>query len=171
MTPGGRKREVVTVPVEWGGRDAGKHFLITEASAMQAEKWAWKLWIAVKGTSASIPENIAPLGMIAVAIRGINSFLAADVEFEKLEPLLDELMTCIKIVRDPGTPDPALEGVPLATSVMPDDVQEPRTITWLRGEVVRVHTNFSFIDAATAWISATMVLTAERDSASNSSTT
>lgn len=171
MIPSGRKREVVTIPAEWGGRDAGKHFLITEAPAMQAEKWAWKLWIAVKGTSASIPESIAPLGMIAVAIRGINSFLAADVEFEKLEPLLDEIMTCVQIVRDPNTPDPVLPGVPLATKLMTDDIQEPRTITWLRGEVVRVHTNFSFIDAMTAWMTMVADLKATWDSATSSSTT
>lgn len=148
----GRKVELVAVPEEWGVRDAGKVFQITEAPAAQAEKWAWKVIIALKGTSAQIPEGIAPLGMIAVAVRGLNSFLAADIDFVKIEPLLDELMGCVRIVRNPKAIDPAT-GKPLATPmVSDDDIEEARTIAWLRSEVLRVHTNFSLVDAVSGWI-------------------
>lgn len=147
-----RKSESVTVPAEWGGRDAGKVFLITEAPATQAEKWAWKVIIALKGTTAQVPETIAPLGMVAVAIRGINSFLASDVSFERIEPLLDELMTCVQIVRDPRARDKSTGG-PIATAlVSADDIEEVRTVAWLRSEVLRIHANFSFLDAVSAWI-------------------
>jgi hypothetical protein len=147
-----RKTENVTVPQDWGGRDAGKVFQVTEAPATQAEKWAWKSIIALKGTSAQIPESLAPLGMVAVAIRGINSFIASDVPFERIEPLLDELMTCVKIVRDPGARD-RMTGLPVATDlVSADDIEEVRTVAWLRSEVLRIHTNFSFLDAVSAWV-------------------
>lgn len=140
----GRKSELVRVP-DWGARDAGKIFRITEMPAARAEKWALKLMLALKGTSAAIPEGLAPYGMVAVAIRGINSFLASDVDFDKLEPLLDEMFTCIQIIRDPQHPDVASE------IVSDDDIQEVKVRGWLRSEVLRVHTNFSFLEALSAW--------------------
>lgn len=162
-----RKTEYVTVP-SWGGRDAGKVFRIKESPATQAEKWAWKLIIALKGTTAQIPEEIAPLGMIAVAIRGINSFLASDVDFAKLEPLLDEMLDCVKIVRDPNTTDKTT-GEPLATElVSDDDIEEVKTIAWLRSEVLRIHTNFSFIEALSWWVRLSQTITPT--SSSNTST-
>lgn len=159
MIAGGRKKEVVVATY---GRDAGRQYLITETDAVSAEKWGWKLAIAVKGTSVQIPEALAPYGMTAVAIRGINSFLAApDVDFAKLEPLLDELLACVQIVRDPKIADPVHSSVPLATPMLPGDIQEVPTVTWLRSEVIRVHTNFSFIDAVTSWVTAVMTKTPE----------
>lgn len=135
-----RKQEHVVVPSEWGGRDAGKMFLIEEMDAARAEKWALRLYLAVKGTTAEIPPEVERLGMVGVAIRGLNAFFAAPVKFEELEPLLDEMFTCVRMVRDPNRAD-------VATALMPSDVEEVRTRAWLRSEVLRVHTNFSFSDA------------------------
>jgi hypothetical protein len=143
-----RRSEVVKVPAEWGRRDAGKMFMITEKPATAAEKWAWRLFIAVKGTTAQIPPELEQLGMVGVAIRGINSFLAADVDFAKIEPLLDEMMECVKVVRDPAHPELATDLTRL------DDVEEAQTVTWLRNEVLRVHTNFSFAEQLSRLISA-----------------
>lgn len=148
----GRKTENVTVPAEWGGRDKGKVFRITEVPAIQAEKWGWRFIIALKGTSAQIPESIAPLGMIAVYIRGVNSFLAADVDWTKLEPLLDELLQCVEMVRDPHARDAKTGEMIASKMVSPDDIEEVRTVAWLRSEVLRVHANFSFIDAVLNWL-------------------
>lgn len=142
-----RKVETVVVP-RWGTRDDGKTFILTEMFASKAEKWAWRLFLAVKGTTASVPEEIAALGMVAVAIRGLNSFLAADVKFELIEPLLDEMFECVKMIRDPRYPD-------VATALADDDIEEVQTRAWLRSEVLRLHTNFSLVDAALEWISAT----------------
>lgn len=148
----GRKSEFVSVPTAWGGRDAGHVFKITEMPAARAEKWALKAIIALKGTAGQIPDSLAPLGMVAVAIRGINAFLASDVDFAKMEPLLDEMMTCVQIVRDPGARSG--DGEMIATNIVSDDdIQEVRTVAWLRSEVLRLHTNFSFIDAMLEWVS------------------
>lgn len=153
----GRKSITVTVPA-WGGRDDGKQFLLKEMPAAQAEKWGWRAVLALKGTSAQIPESIAHYGMIAVAIRGINSFLASDVDFTKLEPLLDEMMTCVSIIRDPGARDRSTNQ-PIATPlVSPDDIEEVQTIGWLRSEVLRLHTNFSLVDKVLDWVSATKAM-------------
>lgn len=157
-----RKVERVVVPADFG-RDAGKTFEVTEKSAMEAEKWAWRLALAVKGTSAQIPEAIAPLGYVAIAIRGINSLLAADVDFARIEPLLDEMMACVQIVRNPAG------GSGLATPLVgTDDIEEVRTISWLRSEVLRIHTNFSFTDAFSTW--AAMMTVSTESSSPNTQT-
>ena len=144
-----RKSEIVTVP-EWGGRDAGHLFKLTEMPAVRAEKWALRMGIVLKGTKAEIPSTVAPLGMIAVAIIGLNMILAADIEFEKLEPLLDEMMDCVQIIRDPMARD--IQGQMVATRIITDDdIQEARTISWLRLEVLRVHTNFPFFEDLCNW--------------------
>lgn len=153
-----RKREIVQVPAGFG-RDAGKQFQITEMSAARAEKWAVRFIIALKGTTAAIPPELETLGMVGVAIRGINSFLAADVDFAKLEPLLDEMFECVQIVRDPAVRDRS-SGEPIATPlVSPDDVEEIGTRAWLRSEVLRVHTNFSLHAFLSAWLERTMATT------------
>lgn len=142
-----RKKEIVAVPKLGGGRDDGKTFMIDEMSAAQAEKWALRMFIALKGTSAAVPDDVARFGMVGVAIRGLNAFLAADVRFVDIEPLLDDMLTCVRIVRDPHHPD-------VATALMSDDIEEVQTRVWLRGEVLRVHTGFSVAEAFSLLVSA-----------------
>lgn len=135
-----RRSEPVTVP-EGFGRDVGKTFLITEKPAIDAERWGWRMFIAMKGTSGSIPQEAERLGMVGVAILGLNTFLAAPVKFDELRPLLDELLECVKVIRDPRHPEVA---TPLTG--IGDEVEEVQTVAWLRSEVLRVHTGFSFAD-------------------------
>ena len=138
----GLKTVPVTVP-EWGGRDAGKTFVIHEQPAIRAEKWGWRMLLALKGTGGMIPEpleeSIARLGMVGVAVRGVNAFLAAAVKFEEIEPLLDEMLTWARIVRDPRHPE-------VASALQPNDVVETRVLMWLRGEILGVHVGFSPAD-------------------------
>jgi hypothetical protein len=134
-----RKSEIVAVP-EWGGRDEGKLFKITEWDAFRAEKWAWRMGLALKGTNGELPDAIARLGMVGIAVRTINAILSADVD-------------PAKIVRDPSVRDPAT-GQPLAVDLVgQDDIEEIRTVGWLRSEVLRIHTNFSATAALSALIS------------------
>ena len=136
-----RKSEVVVVPAKDGNRDSGKHFLITEMSAMEAEKWAMRAILMLKGSGERLPDNVQGLGMIGVAILGLNVFLQGTIKAGDLEPLMDEMMTCVKMVRDPRTPGVATD------IVSPDDIEEVSTRLWLRSEVLRVHTGFSPADA------------------------
>lgn len=141
-----RNSDPVTVPSDYG-RDAGKIFLITERPAIVAEKWAWRLAIALKGTSGAIKEELTGLGMVGVAIQGINAILAADIRFDLVEPLLDELLESVSIIRDPKTPH-------VVQPLKPEmDIEEVRTVAWLRSEVIRVHTGFSLAGALSKWIS------------------
>lgn len=161
----GRKREVVPVPPGYG-RDSSptKHFLITEWPALKAEKWAWRLAICLKGTTAQLPEGVERLGMVGVARFVLNGFLRADIDEARFIPLLDELLECVKIVRDPGARDATGDVVatPLAVD---DDIEEVRTVAWLRSEVLRIHTGFSVAEAIS------LLLSAAAEAGQDSSTT
>jgi hypothetical protein len=143
-----RKTEVVSAP-SWCGRDQGKTFVITEMSAVVAEKWALAMFIALKGTSAAIPYEVERLGMIGVAVATINAFLAADVDRAKLDPLLDQMLTCITRIRDLKAPNVV---TPLRLEL--DDIEEVATLAWLRSEVLRVHTGFPVAESLSRLISA-----------------
>ncbi len=145
------KKERVQVPSSWeGSRDAGKLFLISEWPATRAERWGRRMVLILKGTSAVIPDNIEGLGMVGVAILTLNAFLRADIDPDKLDSLMDQMMECVQIIRDQRTPE-------LATPIVSDtDIMDVRTLMWLRSEVLRVHTGFSSSEALSRLISAAM---------------
>jgi hypothetical protein len=138
-----RKTKIVQVPPGWGDgfRDTGKTFLLTEMSAAAAEKWAWRMMLALKGTSGHIDPAVQKLGIVGVAIAGLNAFLKAPVKPEEIEPLMDELLNCVTVCRDPHHPEV------FTKIVSDDDIQEVRTRLWLRSEVLALHTNFSMGEA------------------------
>jgi hypothetical protein len=128
----------VTVPEFPGGRnrDIGKTFVITEWPAARAERWGLEVIFANKG-SGELPMSVAGLGMEAIAVLGVNTFLRGNINGGVLIPLLDQLLECVKIVRDPAKPD-------VVTDIIPDvDIQEVATRMWLRSEVLSLHLNFS----------------------------
>lgn len=136
-------RKTTSVTVDQEGRDLGKTFLLTEMPAAAAEKWALRMFVALKGSGDgnAIAESVVRLGMVGVALQGLNVFLRADIDPKVLEPLLDEMLTCIKIIRDPQRPD-------VVTAMRADiDIEEVPTLLWLRSEVIRLHTNFSPAEA------------------------
>jgi len=135
-----RKSTTVQAPAMGPGRDAGKLFHITEMPAAKAEKWAFRLFIALKGTGAEVPIEVARLGMVGVAIRGLNAFFNADVKWADLEPLLDEMFECVQIVRDPNRPE-------VVTPLTASDIEDVQTRGWLRSEVLSLHVGFSFTEA------------------------
>lgn len=142
----GRKSEDVQVPAEWGARDAGKVFRIDEMPAMRAVKWFDRAALLATGSGASLPFDIAGKGMATIAILFGNVALATPLRYADLEPLLDELLGCVTIIRDPSTPDKST-GRTVAHPLLEGDIQEVLTVNWLRSEVLRVHTNFSVADA------------------------
>ena len=141
----------VTIPA-WGGRDAGKTFRITEMPAAQAERWGWRMMLVLKGSNGNIPMGIASMGMVAVAIVTLNAFLQSEIDHEKLQPLLDEMLGCVTMVRDKRRPE-------LTTKLTAFDIMEVKTRLWLRSEVLRLHTDFSPADALSALFQAIQTLT------------
>lgn len=155
-----RKQEIVKVPEDWGAsvalyRDFGKHFLITEWPAARAEKWALRAMIAYNRGGGQIPVDAIGGGMKSIFFLGLNTFLRGQMQADEVLPILDELMECVKIVRDPKSR--GVDGKVVATDlVSDDDIEEIKTRLWLRSEVVRVHTNFSPAEMLSNLISAMM---------------
>jgi len=139
-----RKHEAIKAP-DWCKRDAGKTFLITEWPAERAEEWAIRMLLAYNRGGGQVPLEAIQSGMEAVFWLGVNTFLRGQMQADEVIPLLNELMECVKIIRDPSKPGPT---GPVATDIIPgaDDISEVTTRLWLRSEVLRLHTNFSVIE-------------------------
>jgi hypothetical protein len=128
------------------------------APALKAEKWFWRFVDRAERDERRNPGgDLASYGMAAMAIidraRG-ERLPRGRRRLVKLEPLLDELLECVKIVRNPKANDRAT-GQPHATPLVgDDDIEEVKTIIWLRSEVLRVHSNFSLADGLLTLVSA-----------------
>ena len=147
-----RKEKKVVVPDFPGteNRDKDKVFKIVEMPADQAERWAIRALLAVTRANPDLSDlkDIESLGWQGIAKLGLK--FIAGLDFEVAAPLLDEMMTCVRIVRDPRYPEVAQE-LKLA-----GDIEEPTTRAWLRSEVLRLHTGFSPADALSALLMAVM---------------
>lgn len=118
------------------GRDKGKCFLVKEMSALQAEKWAARAWLALAHSGLEIPQEFVQAGFAGLALATIN--MVAHVKFEQLEPLLDEMMRCVRIMPDRANPDVVRDLVDNGGDG--DDIEEVSTRLKLRGEVFNLHT-------------------------------
>lgn len=136
-----RKEIVRRIALGEGNRDNGKMFLITEMPCPRAEKWALRAFLAMSRSGVEIPQNVRGLGIVGVMILGFNVFLKGNIQFAELEPLADEMMDCVQIIRDPAHPKVATK------LVSDDDIEEIATRMWLRQEVLELHTNFSLSEA------------------------
>ena len=141
-----RKRENVVIPLfdNCTNRDEGKVFQITEWPASHADRWIQRVGFAFNKGGGSIPMDLRSVGWEGIAIIGINTFLRGTISSEEMIPLFDELLDCVKIIRDPKFPEVA------TALVSDDDIEEVATRWWLRSEVVRVHVNFSPLGALSA---------------------
>lgn len=131
--PGQRKSVFLTIDAD--NRDAGKRFLITEMSALNIEKWFYRLVIALNRGGAPMPENIMLGGMAAFA--HINPSVLAFLSWGEAEPLIDELLACVQ-AWPPASPIPRPR---VAT-----DTEEFWTLMHLRIEVLALHVGFSTAD-------------------------
>ncbi|QPF88424.1 hypothetical protein IC762_17795 [Bradyrhizobium genosp. L] len=142
-----RKTEIVKAT---HGRDANKHFQITEWPAEAADRWATRVLLAMTRGSKPIHipvESLLGRGMEAIFVVGLQTILSASVDTNEVLPLIDELLDCVQIVRDPVARDKTTGG-PVASPVvaMSGDIEEVQTRWWLRSEVLRIHTGFSAAD-------------------------
>lgn len=111
------------------GRDAGKTFKITEMPASRLEKWAARALLAV--FAGEVPSNLASMAKAsnaAALVTGVMEGLGA-IRWEAVEPLYDELLTCIARVPDPAN---TANVVPLLPSNVDAHVQDVGTLLRLR---------------------------------------
>ena len=142
-----RKKDIVKVPDDPKfRRDTGKIFLIHEWPAAKAEHWAVRALLAYNRGGGQIPLEAIGGGMQMIFLIGLNTFLRGQMQAEEVIPILDELLDCVQVIRDPKARGP--DGQPVATDLATeDDIEEPMTRLWLRSEVVRLHTHFSPFEA------------------------
>jgi len=136
-------RRTKTVMVQGEGRDRGKTFLITEMAARPAERWAMRAFLALGRAGVEIPDELQGAGMAAIAAVGIQAI--SRMSFEDAEPLLEEMMRCVRIIPDSRRPEFARDLVDYGGDG--DDIEEGVTRLLLRSEVFELHTGFSMAGA------------------------
>lgn len=124
-----RKTKVVHIT----DRGTPKTFLITEASATDAEEWAIRAFLAMADAGVEIPDDIESLGFAGVASVGMKAL--GKIPYEAAKPLLDRLMGCVQIMPDPNDPR-------VVRSLIEDDIEDVATRLALRKEVFRLHVDF-----------------------------
>ncbi len=136
-------RKSITYTVKSEGednRDNGKVFVITEMSCADAERWTLRLAFALgrSGAMLNLVEQIQNGGMASLVSVGIDALTHMPVE--EAIPLLDELMTCVEFVPDPGSPN-------IKRSIIDSDIEEIATRMKLKMQVLDLHYGF-FTNAA-----------------------
>jgi hypothetical protein len=126
-------RKELTITLEDSGRDTGKTFVITEMSASQAEKWAARAFLALAKSGVDIPGDVSSIGAAGIAILGIKAL--GGMDFETAEPLLNEMMTCVKIMPDRNQPN-------VTRSLIEDDIEEISSRLKLRKAIFELHFDF-----------------------------
>lgn len=128
-------RKVLPYTVSAPGRDHGKVFVLTEMPATQAEKFAMRAFLAMSRSGMEIPDDVQGLGLAGLAMLGLNAI--AGMQFGEAEPLMDEMMACVKLQYDPKHPE-------ATRALIADDVEEVGTLLAIRKELLTLHTGFSF---------------------------
>ena len=126
-------RKEIKITIQAEGDDRGKVFVLTRMSAVRAEKWATRVFLALARSGFDIPPEVVSRGMAGVAAIGIRAL--SGLQFAEAEPLLDEMMACVQIV-----PDPARAAFTRAT--IEDDFEEVSTLITLRRELLNLHLGF-----------------------------
>lgn len=120
------------------GRDYGKAFFIRELPASQAEKWAARAFLGLAKSGIDIPDDVSNSGLAGIAAMGLRA--VGGMQFDLLEPLMDEMFTCVQIIPDPSKPQ-------VVRALIEDDIEEVSTRLQLRKEVFVLHVDFSMAGA------------------------
>jgi hypothetical protein len=131
-------RKTLTYAVQNDGRDAGKHFLLTEMPASQAERWAIRAFLAMAKGGIELPDGIEQSGMAGIAKAGLGLLLK--IPYEDALPLLDEMMGCVQIIPNPNNRS-------VVRDLLEDDIEDVMTRFKLRKEVFGLHMDFSLAGA------------------------
>jgi hypothetical protein len=88
--------------IETEGRDQGKAFHITEWPAIRADRWANRAILAVLRSNPYVPAELQGAGMAGLLGFGMKALFRTDAD--AMQPLLDEMLGCVKIIPDPAHP-------------------------------------------------------------------
>lgn len=129
-----RKTQVITLDSTCR-RDAGKSFLITEMSPIKSTKWIYRTIIALVNAGVDFPDGAENMGW-GVLITATLTDLKHGLAWDQLEPLLDELMECVKFL-------PNTDNLSVTRGLIESDIEEFTTFMRLQKEVIQLHANFT----------------------------
>lgn len=135
-------RRVKRVLIKEEGRDKGKTFEITEMPADQGERWAYRVGIALSRGGIEVPTGMFDGGWAGLAkmwpyllVVGLRALHGA--QWEEFEPLLDEMMNCVKWCPPGNAP---LQDIHPGVD---SQIEEVKTRVELRKELIELHLGFS----------------------------
>lgn len=129
-----RKIQSLVIPHDNNNRDSGKIFILTEMPARRVEVWAQKLIFILSKSGVEIPDNLRDAGIYGVFVMGMH--MLANSSIEELQPLLDEMLTCVRLQPDKAHPE-------FTRDLIEDDIEEVKTLLILRAKILELHTGFS----------------------------
>jgi hypothetical protein len=130
-----RKTEIYVVTKN--NRDKDKRFLITEMSALRAERWATRALLALTKSGQDI-GSVRTGGMAALAMAALQGLQY--LQFDDADPLMMELMDCVRIIPDPKHPETSRPLI--QNDAEGDDIEEVETRIILKDRIFRLHTDF-----------------------------
>lgn len=168
-------RRVKIVQITAEGRDKGKKFLCVEMAAKPAEKWADRCFLALAASRVDLPAGLRTTNGSGRGMRDVATLarLVGNIRFPDLEPLIDELMACVRFLPDAAdrkyaNPEDARPfSIPLLDDgTESDHIEEVATRHLLRSEVLDLHVGFTLPAAILSLIAAgsTMTTTPETSS-------
>lgn len=134
-------RKEITITIE-SGRDEGKTFHVTEMSASHMEKWAARALLVVLGGNGHVDKTqVQDLAKTSNASALVSVGLGAlsSVNWDKVEPLYDELLPQVSIVPDADKPNVK---IPLRPANVDNHIEDVTTLVRLRGEVLKLSLDF-----------------------------
>jgi hypothetical protein len=116
------------------GRDKDKVFIIHEMSADQGERWAIRaIQLIARNGSLEVPDDAH--GFAAFASVGIKALSQAP--YEALQPLLDEMMTCVRYKHTTTAPEQPIYSGDMC------QIEEIATFIEIRRAWFELHMGFS----------------------------
>ncbi|QCE34704.1 hypothetical protein FAI40_04690 [Acetobacteraceae bacterium] len=116
------------------GADKGKLFFITRMSASDADKWALRFIKALADAGDTVRPDSLELGILGIDDKYFD--LIGHVEESESEVLLEALLKCCQIKRDPR--NPSVE----PTKILSVDIEDAQTLSILRRKAYELHTDF-----------------------------
>lgn len=134
-----KTKTVIITTDDIENRDKDKVFVITEMGAFQCDVWGKRAVLALSRCTFDqvLINNIENAGLAGIAALGFQFF--GSLNWEDAEPLLAELMACVKYMPDPTKPQ-ILRPIGAGGS---EDIEEASTISYLQMEAFNLHVNFS----------------------------
>lgn len=131
-----RKEETITIN---GGRDNGKKFHIIEMGAYQTEAWATRAILLLLSNNIELPEDVNAEDLQGVEALGSimkhGLSLLSKIEYEKVKPLLNDLLGCCYFVAE-GTE------TQLTEKNVETIVEDMKTLFMLKKKAFGLHFDF-----------------------------